>query len=269
MKINFDPVKNGRISEAIINSIKEKIIKKKLITGDRLPQEKVMAKQFGVSLVTIREALRVLEIEGLIERKRGNGGGIFITTINNDFIKTSLGNFLTLKHLSPEHLYEVRKIIEPLAIILTAKRINTDEIKKLEENVSYCEQLLNKILMSCNPITSEEFFNLDNRNNEFHRLIAKASHNPILELTVEFVLEFLSECETKKLELDIDYCINNINDHRDILEYLKQRDGENSNKKMYLHLKRLEEYVSRFKGTSNNLDFEPQPHDFVKVLQNY
>lgn len=239
-QIEFEPLKIGKISEAIEKRLKQDILSKKLKPGSRLPTEKKMAEQFEVSLVTLREGLRALEILGLIEKKKGHGGGIFISKINNDSIKASLEHFLSFKDLSPKHLYEVRKIIEPLTVKLTAERITLDEIKELEENVSYCEQKLTNVETL---IKQKEFFDLDSRNNDFHRMIAEDSHNPILGLTVDFVLGFIKGCETNILVPDINYCIDNIMDHRRILEYLKQRDGEKCEKEMILHLKRLDEYL--------------------------
>jgi GntR family transcriptional repressor for pyruvate dehydrogenase complex len=251
-EFRFDQLKFSRASEYIEKQIKQAIIDGKLKTGDKLPTEKEMATQFGVSVVTLREALRGLEIFGLIQKKKGFGGGIFISDISSKSVKASLGNFLSFKDLSPQHLYEVRKIIEPSSIKLAGQNITPDEISKIEENVSYCEK---KLINLGSFLNEEEFFDLDQKNNDFHRLIAEGTHNPILSLTIDYIFDFLWECETNILVADLDYSKANIEDHRNILEYLKQRDLEKCEEKMLQHLRRLDEYliekVKRVRGSDD------------------
>jgi GntR family transcriptional repressor for pyruvate dehydrogenase complex len=246
-KFKFEPLSIRRTSEYIEEKIRETILDGTLKSGDRLFTEKEMAEQFGVSVVTLREALRALETLGLIEKRKGQKGGIFVSEINNESIKASIGYFLSFKDLSAEHLYEVRKIIEPAAIKLAVQKITQEEIEKLKENVSYCEEKLRSI---GDVLSEKEFFELDQRNNDFHRMIAESTHNPILSLTVDYIMDFIPECETKLLILDVDYCVQNIKDHRDILEGIKDRDEEECEKKMLYHLERLAEYLANIKRGS-------------------
>jgi len=246
-KFKFEPLSIRRTSEYIEEKIRETILDGTLKSGDRLFTEKEMAEQFGVSVVTLREALRALETLGLIEKRKGQRGGIFVSEINNESIKASIGYFLSFKDLSAEHLYEVRKIIEPAAIKLAVQKITQEEIEKLKENVSYCEEKLRSI---GDVLSEKEFFELDQRNNDFHRMIAESTHNPILSLTIDYIMDFIPECETKLLILDVDYCVQNIKDHRDILEGIKDRDEDECEKRMLHHLERLAEYLANIKRGS-------------------
>ena len=99
--ISFSPLEIKRLSEVIEDRIKERILCGELKPGDRLPTEKALAKQFGVSSVTIREALRGLQAFGFIGKKKGRGGGIFVTHVNIDSLKVPLHNFLSLRRFSP------------------------------------------------------------------------------------------------------------------------------------------------------------------------
>lgn len=246
-KFKFEPLSIRRTSEYIEEKIRETILDGTLKSGDRLFTEKEMAEQFGVSVVTLREALRALETLGLIEKRKGQRGGIFVSEINNESIKASIGYFLSFKDLSAEHLYEVRKIIEPAAIKLAVQKITQEEIEKLKENVSYCEEKLRSI---GDVLSEKEFFELDQRNNDFHRMIAESTHNPILSLTIDYIMDFIPECETKLLILDVDYCVQNIKDHRDILEGIKDRDEDECEKRMLHHMERLAEYLANIKRGS-------------------
>lgn len=119
----FKPLPIVRTSELIEKDFKKAIINGKLRPGDKLPTEKQMAEEFGVSVVTLREALTALQVLGLIVKKKGRGGGVIVSEINNEALKDSLGHYLNFKDLLPQHLYEVRSIIEPRASRLAAKNI--------------------------------------------------------------------------------------------------------------------------------------------------
>jgi GntR family transcriptional repressor for pyruvate dehydrogenase complex len=247
--MKFERLPIVRASEVVERHIKQAIIDGKLKPVDKLPIEKQMAQQFGISLVTLREALRALQILGLIEKKKGKGGGVFVSEIDNESIKDSLGHYLSFKDLLPQHLYEVRKIIEPSAARLAVQNITTDELGLLEQNVLYCEERLRKI----DPVIDEkDFFDLDSRNNTFHRLLANATHNPILSLTIDYIFDFLKGCETVFLVPDFSYTSENIKDHRNIFEHLKRRDTEKCEQEMINHLKRLDDYLVALKRRTQN-----------------
>lgn len=235
-EIYFQPQVFCRASANIEKTIIEAILDGRLKVGDRLPIEKEMAKQFGVSIVTVREALRSLEIYGLIKKRKGHGGGIFISEANNESIKTSLGYFLRFKDLSIKHIYEVRMIIEPATIRQAAKTISSEKIKELEDNVEFCQK---KIREKGPELDKEDFFLIDKKCVDFHRIIAESTNNPILGLTIDYIFDFLFECETRILIPDINYSTNTANDHAKILEYLKQGDEDNCEKEMTLHLEKL------------------------------
>lgn len=239
-RIKFEPVLFSRASEYIERKIAELILDGRLKTGDRLPTEKEMARQFGVSLVTLREALRALEIFGLIGKRKGQGGGVFVSEINSDSIKTALGYFLSFHYLSPQHLYEVRKIIEPGVVKFAAQKITSAEIKKLEKNIAHCEE---KLRRTKTHFSKKDFFELDKEHVNFHRLIAEMTHNPILILTVDYVFDFLSVCEQDLLVPDRQYVEGTLEDHKRILYYLKKRDGTKCEEEMGRHLVALDRYL--------------------------
>jgi GntR family transcriptional regulator, transcriptional repressor for pyruvate dehydrogenase complex len=234
----FEPLPNIRASEHIEKKIKEAILEGKFKPTDKLPTEKELAAQFGVSVVTVREALRALETIGLIEKKKGQRGGAFVCEIDNQAIKSSLGQFLSFKDLSPRHLLEVRRMIEPPIVKLAAQKITPEEIARLEENVTYCE---NRLRYGGQILSADTFYDVDKKNIHFHLLIAEATRNPILTLTLDYVLDFIWACEKEILVPDGKFSLDTVNSHRAILEFLKQRDAENCEKEMVSHLKGIDE----------------------------
>ncbi len=239
-KLKFEPILVGRASEHIERKIKEAIIDGRLRPGFKLPTEKEMAEQFGVSVVTLREALTALQVFGVIEKKKGKGGGIFVAELDNDSIRKYLGHYLSFKNLSIKHLYDVRKIIEPPLLKLAAISINDEELKKLEQNVSDCEEMIRK---AGSNFSEKEFFDLDQMNVDFHRIIAESTHNPILVLTVDYVFYFLGEVELKLMVPDLKFSQDTIREHRAILESLKERDSQRCEKEIMIHLEHLDRYL--------------------------
>ena len=91
----------------IEDSIKDLVLTGQLKPGDKLPTEKELGVKFGVSLVTVREALRGLEAFGVIEKKRGRDGGVFISS-NGNSVKDVVFTFLTSRKFSAKDVSEVR-----------------------------------------------------------------------------------------------------------------------------------------------------------------
>ncbi len=112
-EIVFGSVKSGKASHKIVQSIRKNIFAGKLKSGDRLPPEQVLLESFSVSRQTLREALRVLEIQGFIELRAGAKGGTFVAEVDMSITKDSLINFLHSKNLSISHLSSTRLLLEP------------------------------------------------------------------------------------------------------------------------------------------------------------
>jgi len=256
-QIKFPPLLISRTSELIQEKLVDAILSGRLVTGDKLPTEREMADQFGVSIVTLREALSQLEVIGLIKKKKGKGGGNFISEIDNNSIKVSLGHFLGFKKLSIRHLYEVRKIIEPPMVRLAIQNITDEELRNLEQNVAYCETRLRE----SRSFNRTEFFDLDEKNVDFHRILANSTHNPVLSLTVDYVFDFLSQTEKELMVPDMKFSIETVKEHRNILELLKQNDGEKCEKEMIEHLKDLDQYLENIEESLLNKLVSPHKGD--------
>jgi GntR family transcriptional regulator, transcriptional repressor for pyruvate dehydrogenase complex len=85
-KVEFESVKIRRATDIIENRISRMILNGTIKPGEKLPTEKELSDQFDVSVVTVRQALRGLEVTGMIEKKRGKGGGIYITEIDKSAV---------------------------------------------------------------------------------------------------------------------------------------------------------------------------------------
>ena len=239
-KIIFEPLRIRRLSEVIEDSIKEMIVTGQLKVGSRLPTEPEIGKQFGVSLVTVREALRGLETIGIIKKKRGKDGGIFVSEIESDVVNSAVHKYLVSRNFSARDLSVMRDIVEPATVAIAAFNVSPGEIQTIENNVQYCEDKLEE---KKDAFSTRVFFDIEERNVEFHRLLAEATHNPIIALTVDNMMDFVISFKRSTLVQDIDFSRATVTDHRVLLNDLKKHDSESARQHMIEHLKLVDNYL--------------------------
>jgi GntR family transcriptional repressor for pyruvate dehydrogenase complex len=169
----FSPVSVGRISEMIVEQIRVLMRQGQLKPGDRLPPERDLCERFGVSRVTVREALRMLESSGLVQIRVGARGGAFVTAPSSDRVGAGLTDMLTLSAISAADVTEVRMILEVGIMPLVCERATEQDIADLEE---IC-------LRSEDALRSGEY-SMD-YSLEFHTRVAQAAHNPAVAMLVE------------------------------------------------------------------------------------
>ena len=93
----FEPVKNQRVSDEILQQIREAVLTGKFQIGDRLPNERTLAEQFAASRTSVREALRGLEQQGVIYTKKGVTGGAFVADLDHRLVSRSFQTLLKLR----------------------------------------------------------------------------------------------------------------------------------------------------------------------------
>jgi len=161
----FSPIKNTKVYEQVIVQIKDMIDKGILKKGDKLPSERSLVEQLMVSRASIREALRALEVIGLIECRQGEGNYIKASFQDNLFEPLSI--MFMLEGSNPEEIWELRKIMEVEASGLAAKKITNEQLKELKaitQRFKTCE---------------DEDINVE-IDKEFHYKIAECSGNILI-----------------------------------------------------------------------------------------
>ncbi len=170
----------------VINAIKELLIQKRLLPGQKMPNEMEIANGLGVSRGTVREALKVLSAFGIIEIKVGNG-----TYVAKKPQKSALDPMLfglLLVDTDTKKLSEFRKLIEIdiIRLIFEYREENTQEIAELKENVTELEQLCER---KSEPNIDELTFQNDM---EFHKIMSRACHNEMAERVYNFIIDTFS-----------------------------------------------------------------------------
>ena len=188
----FSPLEKKRYSEQIADLIQDKILRDHLEAGTSLPSEKDLSLEFQVSRSVIREALRMLEVSGLVTIKKGPSGGIFVSNGYHKPITNSLNNLITSGDVTIEHLFDVRLLIEPHIAMEAALNAKDEHIRKLTE------------LIDDSSLHQDDPIRLKRNNLKFHLMVAKASGNPVLALLLESVIELLIKTTLDFLDLSLE-----------------------------------------------------------------
>lgn len=221
----FEPVGHDKISLGIVRQIRRSILTGQLAPGDRLPPEKDLLTDLGVSKHTLREALRALEVMGFLEIKKGAGGGAFVREVDLETARDSIVNFLHFKDVSVADLSETRLIIEPYLARTAAGRLTPQQIERLEAMNQACRADLDRgesIVGARHEI-------------DFHRLLARASGNPVLVLMLDFVNGLLEESKLV-LKPDLGFGEQVLAAHERVLAALKAGDADKAAEEMYRHV---------------------------------
>lgn len=218
------PAVKTTLYEEISNQIIDVIKSGKWIQGDKIPGEIELSQLFEVSRNCIREAIKALELAGILESKPGKG-----TFVTNDAItnisRMELLSLLKNSHSSVE-LMETRLAIEPHLAYYAAKRANDEDINKLEK-------VLNDALKS---ITSDKY--TPEIGFQFHMTIAEIANNSILYKFLYSITEQLKAQRYMAINkyLNKELLIKEQMEHKEILEEIRNRQPDKAYKKMYNHI---------------------------------
>jgi len=222
----FAPVSVARASSAISDQIRTAIVTGQLGQGDRLPPERELAEQFGVSRVTVRDALRGLEAMGLIDVRVGARGGAFVTVPSGSVVGQTMADMMMMQALSPEDIAEARLIVELGTVTLACARGTEEDFTRLRELCERSEREL--AAKTYGPELSWDF----------HALLALAAHNGAIEGMTSSFRGTLSMHALRVREPRQRAHAQTVSEHKQILEALERRDGEAARHGMADHLLR-------------------------------
>lgn len=217
------PTRNPKAYDQVIEEIKCKIKKGEIRKGDKLPSEREMAESLGVSRTSVREALRALEVIGLIESIQGAGN--YIRTNFDNSLFEPLSITFMLQENSIKEMYDVRETLELQCARLSARYIEKNELELLTT-------ILNRMYLAKNE---EESFKLDI---EFHYLIAKTSRNVLLINILDVISQLMDE-SIKKSRMQILHEGNTrenlLEIHENLLSAIRCRNESKASQAMQEH----------------------------------
>ncbi len=221
--MNFKVINKKSTLEIIIQQIKNQIKKGILKPGEKLPSERKLANQLGVSRASVREAIQALAFSGYLEVIQGKGTYILEMATQYDEIVNFFSEF---SNYSLDYLMEARIMLEGEFARLAALNANQEEIDLVE-------RIFNEIA------SSKDLNSFVVKDLEFHLTIAKATHNPIMNGLMKIIGEMLYKETRKIIEISRDTRKNTIETTRNLVQAIKQRNAEKAKELMSEHIRNI------------------------------
>jgi GntR family transcriptional regulator, transcriptional repressor for pyruvate dehydrogenase complex len=222
----FKPLAGGRMSAEIVGQIIPLIRSGELQPGDRFPSERELSQTFEVSRVTVRDALRVLEVMGLVQIRVGSAGGAFVTVPSPDVVGESVVNMMSLRGIEHAQLAETRAMLELAVLDLVLVRITDEEIEELRELGRHAQKLTDAGDYDTHLST------------EFHAALARCTHNDAVALIADSFAGPLSMAEIRATEPWDERGRRTVEEHIALVEAIAARDGSLARRILRHHLLR-------------------------------
>jgi len=230
-------------SDLVGEEVKRLITSKNLLPGDRLPRESELQALFGVSKSTMREALKSLEVQGLIKVTTGPGGGAMVVEVPLDRTFQLMQNYLFFKEVSIDDIYQVRKILEPELAASAVPFLTDAHFAALAHNVHCCDPRRDA---QADPIAQRQ------EEMTFHDIFAAATPNSFLRFACEMINQMLRQLTVFDNEMHAveqkRFGISNTNYHERILEAARARDVQGVRDLMSEHMQDCMQSVQRMRG---------------------
>jgi GntR family transcriptional regulator, transcriptional repressor for pyruvate dehydrogenase complex len=224
---DFETVRRNKVYEDVARQI-ERLILKKLRPGDKLPSERELAETLAVSRSSIRDAIRSLELAGMVEPRQG--AGTIVRELTPNALVNPLANALKRREVLMGELLDFRKILEPPLAARAATHASDDEISEMQDILDRQERQLRQ-----NQGTINE-------DSEFHYAVAMASGNSVVLKVLDIIMDLLRDTRERSLQVE-GRPQKSLAGHRRILTAIKRHDAEAAKAAMRRHIEDVEEIV--------------------------
>ncbi len=229
----FQPVRRTRVYEAVAAQIQKQIADGVLRPGDRLPAERELAEAFGVSRASVRDAIRVLELAGLVIPRQGEGTVVRELTL--DSVVSPLASVLLRRKDLLADLLDARRIIEPALAYRAAQHASDEDFQAMEE-----------ILQRQSAKVREEQPAID-EDTAFHYRLATAARNQVILKVMDVLMDLLREGRARSFQVQ-GRPQRSLEGHRRILAALRRRDPQAAQRAMEQHLEEIGEILQRMQA---------------------
>ena len=229
----FTPVHTRRAFEEICLRIREQLTAGALKPGDKLPAERELAQQLGVGRNALREALRSLEIAGIVRLQKGVKGGAFITEGDPGRMNQVVQDMFSLGSISINELAEARIHIQDLVVRLACERAGKADFDALAANIAHTETVT----------AAGKFLDRVECSREFYRLLAAATRNQVLSMMVHSLTEILMQFVYVRVAAGGTPQPRLVEKRREFLAALRARDVARATRLMKTHLKSVHQLL--------------------------
>jgi GntR family transcriptional repressor for pyruvate dehydrogenase complex len=209
-----------------VDRLRDLILQGEFSAGERLPPERVLARELGVSRSTLREAIRALVVMNVLVSRHGDG--TYVSSLEPDLLAEPFELMVSLSDESLFHLFEVRRVLETACAGLAAERISDEELVQFDRILEHSEA------------ARDDPEELLDRDVELHTAIVRATRNPLLIRIMSGVgaLALAGRRRTMSLPGVAD---RSLADHARIVSALRRRSPETARAAMEAHLAHVEE----------------------------
>jgi len=230
----FEPIRVKKLAEEVGQRIKGSIFDGTFASGEKLPSEHDMALQFGVSQITVRQAVRVLESAGIVYTKQGVEGGIFVAEADTAAVSSYLSDMLRLKKVTQSDLFMSRYVFEPDISATVTREWRKGELKDLDDNIDLARRTL-----AGGDAVGARLCNLT-----FHRILCAITKNPVIIFALNAVFDVLEENVTA-LKLPLDMIRDEIDEHVILVDKMRLRDADGVRREMQRHIEKVHDELRR------------------------
>ncbi len=226
--LSFTAVRRTRLFEDVARQVQQLIVDGTLTPGDLLPPERQLAERFGVSRNSVRDAIRVLELAGLVIARQGEGN--VVAEVSASTLVAPIALLLTRKRKLVAELLEVRKMLEPALAARAAVHASSEQIARMDEILGRQRE---KALRG-EPTVEED--------SEFHYVIALAARNTVVLKLLDVLMDLLRETRVRSLQTP-GRLERSLAGHRRVLDAIQRRDAEAAERAVRQHLEEIESIV--------------------------
>lgn len=222
----FEIVRRQKVYEAVAEQI-ERLISTKLNPGDKLPSERELAEMLQVSRGSIRDAIRSLELIGLVEPRQG--AGTIVRANKLESVK-SIADALKQQQEMVADLLDFREMLEPPLAARAAKNATAQQLRVMEDILRRQER---KMMTGDHGMVEDA---------NFHYCIAHASGNRVVLKVLDLIMDLLKDTRQRALQVS-GRPQRSLNGHRRILDAITRRDPEAAHAAMRLHIREIQDVV--------------------------
>ena len=230
-----EPIRRSRLYQGIVDQIEALLEKGELKPGDQLPAERALADQFQVSRASVREALRTLELLGIVETRAG--GGTFVRQAAPEDLAKPLHSLIARGHTLSD-VIEFRGVVEPAIAALAAARIDSAQLKELHELL---------IAQQAKVAAGESYADEDTR---FHEVIGHAAGNELLTTMLGVIWDVLRSSREHWLQTNA-RAHASLEAHHRIYDALARHDAEAARRASAEHIRAVGEGILKLLGGRN------------------
>ncbi len=227
-EVAFTAVRKTRVFEGVAQQIQRLIVDGALKPGDWLPAERELAEQFAVSRSSVRDAIRTLELVGLVVPRQGEG--TVVADVSPEAVVMPLASILLRKRELIAELLDVRKMIEPALAARAAVRASAEEIARLEDILRRQRE---KTLRDESAVEED---------GEFHYQIALAARNSVVRSVLDVLMRLLRETRARSLQTR-GRPQRSLEGHERVLDAIKRRDPDAAERAVRRHVEEIEAIV--------------------------